>query len=894
MVKGRNTLSLENGKVKCSVNVEEGQLVSDRLEAQTKWIDQFGSGQVPVVETDADFALDLMYTDWEAPGKANNADNLILLTKKDFVLVDQSTKDLAGGAKELALNLKGKQTPFELRIIYQLGADAFYVRRNVAVMDSKFGHHFLRWFWPRKGVISGVTSVVKKGDFGQPIAFLVKGGGGFVGLEYPTSENRLEGAPQRVNYIECGQEFGERIGKTWLQSEWVVEALTPNSFVRNWFFKYVDEIRVASLRPYTLYNSWYDLRAPEFSNIPQENIMSEQSAMKMIGLLRKNMIEKHKIKLDAFVLDDGWDVYESDWVLRPIQFPNGLRPLSDELKKTGTSLGVWFGPIGGYSFSNKRLGYMKEHGYEIVGNQLCVAGKKYGELFKKRVTDFVINDGVGYYKWDGIQFSCSEPDHGHAVDVYSRRAVMESVIDWCKSVREKNPDIFLNITSGTWLSPWWVKYANTIWMQGQDYGYADVPSIGQRDGAITYKDFVLYEDFRLKDLWFPISNLMTHGIIKGKLELLGTLEEPLDKFTDDALIYLARGVSMYELYVSPDILSEGEWNSISTSIAWAKDRFSILRNTEMIGGNPTKRETYGYTHFSERNGIIVARNPFIQAGVLRVNLAPSQGLDQKAASLVLERVYPTRWISPKLYKSGDNFEIKLDGYETAIYEIYPIEAATTPLIAGAMFDVISSKSSDYKVLFHNTAADAKILNPSSVRSISSGGKDLTATLFSFRTDRTPEVVTAYSVKPNASDKSKLDAKFSLSETATEGMVAILLTPDDAAAQKVQPVVSILDGGNEISAKTEKQEGKSQWYMATVQPGKHILSIEVKPGKDEKGWKGKAFVWLISKQKQSSKDVAFVLNSEPKFRPMPPHPWNPAEVRKNVKLGEAAVVCRLAK
>ena len=43
------------------------------------------------------------------------------------------------------------------------------------------------------------------------------------------------------------------------------------------------------------------------------------------------MIEKNGITLDAFVLDDGWDVYKSDWVLRPGEFPHGLRPIADAL-----------------------------------------------------------------------------------------------------------------------------------------------------------------------------------------------------------------------------------------------------------------------------------------------------------------------------------------------------------------------------------------------------------------------------------------------------------------------------------------------------------------------------------------------------------------------------------
>ena len=76
----------------------------------------------------------------------------------------------------------------------------------------------------------------------------------------------------------------------------------------------------------------------------------------------------------------------------------------------------------------------------------------------------------------------------------------------------------------------------------------------------------MYDDFKNLDCWFPVQNLMTHGIIKGKLESTGSPDEPLDKFTDDALLYCARGVSMYELYISPDILSEGEWNTLSSSL----------------------------------------------------------------------------------------------------------------------------------------------------------------------------------------------------------------------------------------------------------------------------------------------------------------------------------------
>ncbi|MDQ7053134.1 MAG: alpha-galactosidase [candidate division KSB1 bacterium] len=282
-------------------------------------------------------------------------------------------------------------------------------------------------------------------------------------------------------------------------------------------------------------------------------------------------------------------MYKSNWRLRPAEFPNGLRPIREALNEMGTQLGIWLGPIGGYSYRRWRVDWIREHGCETVRDQLCLAGKNYHALFKKRVVDFVARDSVGYFKWDGIQFSCSEPDHGHPVGLYSRRAVMEAVIDLCRAVREKDPDIFLNITSGTWLSPWWLKYANQIWMQGRDYGYANVPSISRRDAAITYRDVVLYENFGKNDFWFPIANLMTHGIIKGHLQKLGGEREPIDKFTDNAILYFARGVSMWELYISPNLLTDAEWDAIAGAIRWARDRFEVLMHTAMIGGNPGRR-----------------------------------------------------------------------------------------------------------------------------------------------------------------------------------------------------------------------------------------------------------------------------------------------------------------
>jgi len=322
-------------------------------------------------------------------------------------------------------------------------------------------------------------------------------------------------------------------------------------------------------------------------------------------------------------------------------------------------------------------------------------------------------------------------------------------------------------------------------------------------------------------------------------------------------------------------------------MAWARDRFPILMNSEMVGGNPLKGEAYAHVHFKDKHSIIAARNPVIESTSLKVKLDPALGLDPQASSLVLERLYPTRWISPKLYRSGETVSLTLDGFETAVYEMYPIEEATTPLLAGVTFDAISS-GSEYSVQFHGGIADTKILNPSLLKSISMNGKQVDIKSVSLKTEKTPNIVSGVKLKQDAGDKSKINITLNVDESVNDAMIAVLLTPDTSIHVKAKPNVVAIINGKEIEAKTEPQEGKSQWYIVDVERGEHDIVLQAKLGKDEKDWKGKAVVWLIAKQKQNKKEISFTLKSELKIKPLPPHVWGLGEVRKNMKLGEIKV------
>jgi hypothetical protein len=603
------------------------------------------------------------------------------------------------------------------------------------------------------------------------------------------------------------------------------------------------------------------------------------------------MIEPYGIHLDAFELDDGWDVHHSDWQLRKTTFPHGLQPISDELQKLGTTLGIWYGPTGGYSFRMDRINWMQDHGYEVTGHggnsMMCIAGTKYSALFRKRTTDMVKNDGVGYFKWDGIQFSCSDPAHGHPIGYYSRRAILDSMIAKCRAVRAVNPKVYLNITSGTWLSPWWMHYANQIWMQGGDYGFADIPSANQRDASMTYKDIVLYNDFHNQDNWFPIANLMTHGIIKGKLNEIGGTDDPLSKFTDDAMFYFGRGVTMYELYISPDLLNQGEWNALSKSLKWAENHFPVLENTTMTGGDPGRGEAYGYVHFKNTKGILAVRNPVIRQQHIRVKLDPGSGLDPDANSLVLERVYPTHWISPHLYAAGATVDIPLAGYESAVYEIYPLDSARKPLVADAVFNISIQEGSQYNINILQAGKQIRILNPAVVEHMEVEGARVAADGFTLHERDESPMLASKQLSFNANTFS---CKVSFNPDDLLPRFIVLLHPDSTYHGMEFPGGTLYMDGQEVKSTIQHQKGVWSVYSFVVPDnkikGSHVFRFEL--NKIHDSWKGSVDVWMTAQHKQPVLPVSITTKTKVVTDPMPPSPYEKDALQYDMQLGHGTL------
>jgi hypothetical protein len=581
-------------------------------------------------------------------------ENPSVWTAASLRVAGQSVEDAAGG-KRVVLHLARPGHSPEVDLFYELKPDDFFTRQWLTLRKPTEGTWFVDWVSVFKSEWG--LAHFSLGGYGQPLL----ADDLFFGLEYPTGINRAEGA--RVN---LGGRVGLNVSEEGFTSQPAVIGVAPAGLAHRQFLEYVDRMRVAPVRPYLLYNSWYDL---------QRLAMNHTNTLERVPELAK-LLRRYGLHLDSFVLDDGWDDMQHLWAIDPARFPDGFRELAGALRGIGSELGMWFGPIGGYDQRSVRISTGRREGMEITSNgqYLCIAGKNYSRLLADTMLRYQKEYGVGYYKLDGVPFGCNEPDHGHPTGIYSDEADTRALIGMLEKLRAQDPKVFLNITTSIWLSPWWLRWADTVWMGGDDSGYLpSVPTLAPRQSAVSYKDSVLYDDFARHQAQFPISSLMTHGIIKGKYNMLGGNREFLDDFKDEVTHYYGVGNMMYEWYISPDILSPDEIEALGNTTRWAEaNAHPLLDNSTMVLGDPAAREPYGYVHSSPEKSIVILRNPFVRPRTVSLKIGEPQGFRKTDAALLVEVMYPYREVRPGAVHFGDALTFDLGAYEQVVVELRPV------------------------------------------------------------------------------------------------------------------------------------------------------------------------------------------------------------------------------
>jgi len=609
--------------------------------------------RVYAAEAADEFELEIV---WERLHYQHGLENPVRLTARDFTVRDVVHRAPSGGAQRLTFVLANERHGLEVRVVFRLGPDDPFLRKHLEIRSPGADKVFLNRIAVETFGLRGVDA--RLGGFGQPLY----ADNLFVGLEYPASYNITE-----RNQLRCYYYSGATTGKEWLRTEPAVVGVATDGAVRRAFLDYISQIRAGKVRFTTVFNTWYDM---------QRDTLTEANCLERMATLRRKLLDPFNIRLDSFVLDDGWDDRNSVWAIHPGRFAGGFGPLQQKLSEDGARLGLWFGPIGGYEERQLRIAAGRREGYEITANgeYFCLAGTKYREKLKQRVLDLVRAHRVNHLKFDGVPYGCNAPGHGHLPGIHSREAHVRALLDILASVRAADRNIFLNIKTGNWLSPWWLKYADVVFMGGQDYGFLNnVPAISERDKAITYRDKVLYDDFRRYEYQFPQSSIMTIGIIKGTLGSEGGLGESLESWMHTAIMNFSRGSMLTELYVSPGILTDGEWDALGQILVWARENSNVLlADTRFIGGDPGLGQPYGYAHFADNLGIITVRNPSIEPREVSIVLDRSAGLEPTGARLQARVIFPYNTMVAGAFRYGDTLELDVQGYQVVVMALGPI------------------------------------------------------------------------------------------------------------------------------------------------------------------------------------------------------------------------------
>ena len=273
---------------------------------------------------------------------------------------------------------------------------------------------------------------------------------------------------------------------------------------------------------------------------------------------------------------------------------------------------------------------------------MCTGDPRYIRDLTDRMCEFCRLYDVTYFKIDGFaKRPCGSRGHGHppatGTGVAFYTYLWEEWMKGLEKVAAAREDVCINITSYAHCSPWFLRYADFVWMNNAaDMGYSG--SGDDLDMCLTYRDARYRDLFEVRGLQFPAAHLYNHepcyALRNRNTSRKG--KEPVT-FTDDRFrTYLKccmmRGSGLAELYFSPAMMGGNKWKIAAEELAFAERNFDVLSSSRFFGGDPEKGEVYGY--YAERKGsfALMLRNPaaspakcsfsFPAAGEVSLTLAP--------------------------------------------------------------------------------------------------------------------------------------------------------------------------------------------------------------------------------------------------------------------------------
>lgn len=429
------------------------------------------------------------------------------------------------------------------------------------------------------------------------------------------------------------------------------------------------------VRSFTHYNNWFDGAAKNVGGDTLPRIAREF----------KEALAGTGITVQAIVPDNGWQDRKSVWKPAKNYFPEGMTDLTKvslALRDEGSSLGLWLAPDNTTNDINWASG--AETGPKFTKAQpnkyfaqyfphLSLASPGYRNDLTSQLQSLTKDVKVTYFKFDFNHLSHVLPTdrHGHTAEFAG----------WAEAMSVALPkETFINATNWTWHSPAWRNHADILWLLAGDDGFnGNWPELAGRAQSTTDRDAYFWRMWgdSADRPWFPISAIMTHGIIRNPSGQMSFKTDTLEDWCDYVLMHYGRGTLLLEWYFLPKNLSKDEWSSIIAVHRWTESRRADMVNTCYVGGRPDEGKAYGYIGWSKdgRSGTLVARNPSAETQTLQIPINATTLFRGKAGKPWHGRlVYPSRIELPITWQSGESAYVTIPGYSTVAVELEPGQA----------------------------------------------------------------------------------------------------------------------------------------------------------------------------------------------------------------------------
>ena len=464
----------------------------------------------------------------------------------------------------------------------------------------------------------------------------------FWGVEFPAADNRV-----RNGVLTAGYLWGRRLaaGVPYAAHASVMGVADDPAFVKDAFFDYIESVRARPLRLQVQFNTWFDsgsgVNRAAFSN--------------SVALIhQKLVVERGCRPLSAYVIDDGWQDVQSDWsdgVWKVNgKFDPDFAASRAAVRRAASNLGLWLSP-GCLFGAQRQVPKLRQQGYEALDNWMSMAGPVYMQALETRMVELT-RQGVGFFKLDGIfghlnkrdfelrggRYGLPElPQLGvdklssddvrlndgvyDEAKIYYLTAGAERLIEMFKKQAEVNPRVFILISNGAWLSPWWLMHVDASWM----INAGDAAGGSSRTEELVYRDERYHEFWVRQQAQFPLCAVFNHE--PKKLDS----REPKAVFRNYLYMHLSRGSGFVELYIKPSRLADYDWDVLAEGLQWAEAVFPAFGRARMHGGNPGAGDVYGYTAWRGGAGYLSVHNPSDETRAYSVTLDRAFGLPSEPA-----------------------------------------------------------------------------------------------------------------------------------------------------------------------------------------------------------------------------------------------------------------------